>query len=55
MITSPCKNCEKRHNLCHAKCPEYGEYRAKMEKRRQDRFNARQVLPARAYYKSRVR
>lgn len=29
---TPCKNCEKRHHKCHDSCPEYKEYRDRVEK-----------------------
>ena len=26
MLNPPCKDCEKRHDLCHAHCPEYIQF-----------------------------
>lgn len=29
--SAPCKGCEKRHELCHDGCPDYAEFRKRVE------------------------
>lgn len=28
---APCKGCERRHELCHDGCPDYAEFRKRVE------------------------
>ena len=30
-LTAPCQDCPDRHELCHAHCPKYAEYREKRD------------------------
>lgn len=31
--SAPCKDCKRRHEACHDGCPDYAEFRKKIEER----------------------
>ena len=34
-MVAPCKNCQVRHEICHAGCPDYLKFRAEMDRMNQ--------------------
>ena len=34
-MNSPCKDCPKRHMLCHAECNDYALYRREIDRKRE--------------------
>lgn len=36
-MKGPCKNCTKRHELCHSSCKEYAEWKKHLEKAKENR------------------
>lgn len=43
---APCKGCESRCAVCHIKCPDYAEYKARLARRAQGRDRANAENPA---------
>ena len=34
-MVAPCKNCQVRHEICHAGCPDYLKFRAEVDRMNQ--------------------
>ena len=35
-LAAPCKDCEDRHEGCHTECDKYKEYKAELDKRKEE-------------------
>ena len=44
---SPCKDCEKRNEGCHSRCPDYLDFRSEVEKIKETR---EEIRPIKAYF-----
>lgn len=55
MIEAPCYNCEERHELCHATCEHYAEFREKLDAARKARRDAAKLEDYQADAQARMR